>query len=38
MGLLIGLSFWPQYGPGGEAASIKKEYQGYLLRVKAAGM
>jgi len=31
MGLFNGLSFRPQYGSGVETASIKNEYQGYLL-------
>jgi hypothetical protein len=31
------LSFRPHYGPGVDSASYRKEYQGYLLGVKAAG-
>ena len=29
-------SFWPQYGPGVDSASNRKEYQEYFLGVKAA--
>jgi len=30
-------SFRPHYGPGVDSASTRKEYQEYLLGVKAAG-
>jgi hypothetical protein len=35
---LLTYSFQPHYGLGVDSASMKNEYQEYLLRVKAAGV
>jgi hypothetical protein len=34
----LALSFRSKYGPGVHSAFNRNEYQGYFLRVKAAGM